>query len=71
MKNKLQTTWGTSHFVDFASALRYYQQQEFGVTVADIKNKIKEKSISIGRPEIKENQTAFINHSEGRWFIRG
>jgi len=72
MKNKSnKTTWGTSHFVDFASALRYYQKQEFGVMAGDVKQKIKEGLISIGLPNTKAGQSVSINYSEGRYFITG
>ncbi len=64
-KNK--TTYGTSHFISFPAAVRYYANQ--GENMLTTRLKIEEKSISIGAPELKKGQKLIINQSEGRYFI--
>ncbi len=72
MKKKLNTTYGTSHFVSHRLAVKYYlpQYENDPVAALDaVSIKLKEKSISIGAPELKKGQKLIINQSEGRYFI--
>ncbi len=61
--------WGTCYFPSHNAALRYYQQQDPRTTPQNILTKVKEKSINIGRPTAKKNQTVFLNTEEERYFI--
>ena len=62
------TTYGTSHFVSRAAAVRYYQAYEDDADKA-VEIKLQEKSIYIGPPPTKENES-YILGSEGRYFIK-
>lgn len=64
------TTYGTSHFVSFAAAVRYYQDYHYPNTRATVQAKIDAGEIAIGRPALKPSQTCYVNREEGRYFIQ-
>ena len=62
----MTTNRGTNHFANFSYALRYYE--EYGYNEQEIRDKIDNKEINIGRPTITENQFTYCD-SSGRYFI--
>lgn len=62
--------WGTSHFVSETAAIKYYNTYSFGFGHLQLKHKLESGEIHIGKPELKANQTCFINDKEGRYFIQ-
>lgn len=67
-KIKSKTRWGTSHFKDLDSALKYYAQQ--GENANAVSRKINESLITIGAPQIKSNQNLGLD-LDGRYWIEG
>ena len=61
-------TYGTSHFVSKAAAVRYYRPYEQEATKA-VDRKLAEGQIHIGVPELKNGQQCYLNADEGRYFI--
>lgn len=57
---------GTNHFPSLAHALCYYRPQ--GFSKEDVKRKLDEKEIHIGKPETKEGETIF--EKGFRWHIQ-
>lgn len=69
LHTKSKTRWGTSNFVSFNAATKYYSNQ--GENEAAVKRKIAENLISIGVPVLKKGQTCGIIEGEGRYYIEG
>lgn len=65
----MKTTTGTNHFSSFYKAAAYYAP--YGLTSEDVFQKIQNKEIFVGKPEIKEGQKLYLNKEEGRYFIEG
>lgn len=63
-------TIGTSNFPSHGAALRYYQSQDKNTTAFEIVRMVKDKTISIGRPKPKADETVFLNESEERYYIK-
>lgn len=65
------TLTGTSHFVSFDAAARYYADTEGGIGAgtAAAARKLDAGEIHIGPPESKPGDTLKINNEEGRYFI--
>ena len=57
---------GTSYFVSFANAVRYYR--EYGLTAKDVADKEANGEIHFGKPETKPNEQIFVR--EGRYHIQ-
>jgi hypothetical protein len=62
-------TTGTSHFVSKPAAIRYYRHYGYDEPTRAVERKIAEKEISIGAPEVKQGQRAYLDMTEGRYFI--
>lgn len=62
----MKTQFGTCYFVSLSAAEKYYSIQEIGL--AEVLDKIKNKDIFIGEPEIIKGETLILN-SEGRYII--
>ena len=60
--------WGTSHFVNMGSAVRYYAQTGETQSLAD---KIKNGEITIGPPKGKENDTLAVDGDGRFWLVEG
>lgn len=62
-------TWfGTSHFVNKASAVKYYDMMQ-GYDSAEVEQYIKEGNIHIGPPKLEPGQTLRVISDEGRYAI--
>ena len=59
-------TYGTSYFITFEKACRYYA--DYGCDQRDVARKIAEGEISIGEPPIKAGQHRRTN-TDGRYWI--
>lgn len=62
----MKTITGTNHFSSYYRAATYY-----GLPSKEVLEKIQNKEIVIGKPEIKEGQKLYLNKEEGRYFIEG
>lgn len=66
-------TWGTSHFVSRAMAVRYYGEYTPGAKLAEkvatVDRKLKEGSIHIGPPELKPGETLSVIDDGTRYAI--
>jgi hypothetical protein len=58
---------GTSHFVNIDWAACYYRG--YGLNKSDVKRKVATGEIHIGKPEVLPGEVAWVNVSEGRYFI--
>lgn len=58
---------GTPYFESYTAACIYYKP--YGYNQVDVKRKIKEQEIYIGKPVIKENEVLFLNN-ESRYCIQ-
>lgn len=61
---------GTSHFVSFESARRYYLPYGFKNTAEAVRRKIQDGEITIGPPQIKNGQKLLVIQDEGRYAIQ-
>ena len=61
------TMMGTNHFVSIEKARDYYFSQ--GYDEESFQQKLNEKEIVIGKPELKEGEVLMVNPYEGRYFI--
>lgn len=59
--------YGTSHFVDIASAVRYYKT--YGFSRDDVLRKIGQGEIAIGPPETPLGSYLTLDRPEGRYFV--
>lgn len=58
---------GTSHFVTFASACRYYAV--YGYTIADVRQLVNTGEIHIGAPHIKPGERLVFMNNATRYAI--
>ena len=65
----MKTITGTNHFSSFSHAVSYYKN--YGISEAEVRQKIQNKEIFVGRPVAKPWQKILINKEEGRYFISG
>lgn len=56
----MQTKTGTCHFPSLAHALKYYRPYFGGGTLEEVKGKIRDGAIFIGKPPIKEGESLSI-----------
>lgn len=63
-------TTGTHHFLNKTAAIKYYRPycEDLADTAQTVNQKLKEGSIAIGAPKIKEGEQLKVNE-EGRYFI--
>ena len=64
-------TYGTSHFVNRAFAVKYYREYEQTLTdaVAAVDRKIAEGAIHIGKPALKAGETLSVIDDGTRYAI--
>ena len=64
---------GTNHFDSLWDAEMYYKKYAPSLTITEVRkwvqNKIKDKEIKIGKPELREGERLLFNQEEGRYFI--
>lgn len=60
------TTIGTNYFPSLSHALAYYRPQ--GFNGADVKRKLDEKEIHVGKPPLKDGDTLF--ERDFRWHVQ-
>lgn len=65
--SKPSMTYGTSHFVDMPSAIRYYKAQ--GDDAASVRSKLDEGSIHLGKPVLKPGQRLHLLDEGTRYAI--
>lgn len=58
---------GTPNFVSGRAAIKYYKSQ--GADSAEVKRKIKDGEIFIGKPEVPEGMKLMVNKEEGRYIL--
>jgi hypothetical protein len=61
--------WGTSHFVSYEDAMRYYSGYGYSNTQRAVDRKLSEGEIHIGRPATKAGEKITLDKGEGRYFI--
>lgn len=61
-------TYGTSHFVSRAAAIRYYRPYETEASQA-VSRKLEEGQIHIGAPTLKIGESCYVDAAEGRYFV--
>jgi hypothetical protein len=68
-RRREMTRFGTSHFKDFAAAVRYYRTM--GFNAHDVTRKLKEGEIHIGRPTVdySKGERCELHPLEGRYLI--
>jgi len=62
-------TYGTSHFVSKAAAIRYYRDYEGSDAKQVVEQKIREGQIHIGRPHLKPGETLSVVDGGKRYAI--
>lgn len=60
------TRIGTNCFISINAANRYYA--EYGLTPADVREKLRTKEIRIGRPKVANGEQVDVN-AEGRFVV--
>jgi hypothetical protein len=63
------TITGTSHFVSFQTAVRYYRPYGYENTVETVKRKLLEGEIHIGRPEVKAGDRLILLDNGTRYGV--
>lgn len=58
---------GTNHFISFDAACRYYQ--EYGLEPSDVRDKLEDGDIQIGKPLLPDHARLMLHPDEGRYFI--
>lgn len=58
--------YGTANFLSFDGAVNYFS---YGFTKDEVKTKVDNKEIFIGKPVLKDGETSFLNKKENRYFI--
>jgi hypothetical protein len=61
--------YGTSHFLSFAAAVRYYRDYFGNDACIIVPQKIRDGEIHIGRPDEKPGQRTFLVDGGTRWAI--
>ncbi len=64
-----RTRWGTAYFVSYKTAIAYYRLQ--GESPYDVRRKVKEGLIHIGKPPLKPGDKLSVIPVEGRYMIEG
>lgn len=59
---------GTSHFVSYGTADRYYR--DYGYTPADVTQKVADGEIHIGKPQLKKGETLITIDNGTRYAIK-
>lgn len=60
-------TYGTSNFVSLSAATRYYR--DYGYDASDVKRKIREGEIHIGKPSLKPGERLGLTDGGKRYTI--
>lgn len=60
-------TYGTSNFVSLSAATRYYR--DYGYDAADVKEKIRDGEIHIGKPSLKPGERLGLTDGGKRYTI--
>lgn len=63
----MPVTWGTSHFVSLAAAIRYYRP--YGYDASDVRAKLASGEIHLGEPSAQPSSRVILDNREGRYFI--
>lgn len=62
------TIVGTNHFINESYAITYYG--DYGFSEADVKSKLRDGEIKIGRPSVPKDGILLNNLREGRYSIQ-